>query len=550
MSMAAELIRQLSWDAPGPGTWNLDRVHFGRPATAHMQEVIPAFTQGFMESAAAYGWLLDYLDIRTVNGFMYSTVKLVGLEDMPARFERCEEVFATKHWRQDVERWDAKVKPAGLEMHRALLAIDPDELAGEDLANYLRRCREHHAAMWRQHHRFNGAHMIPVGDFIVATREWTGLPPEEIAVLLSGASPISRGWCPETEALATAVRTTPGATVALDDASSPPSQTLERLRSLSDELAEALDAWLLITGHRPVDGFDIADPTGVELPSMMVQCIRTAVRPPRSETLRDDASRVRDHVPAEHRDDFDERLAEARHVYRIRDERGIYSDALACGIARRAFLAAGRRLHDDGRLPDPDLAIEATVDELAALLNAPQPSLVQELEGRRSYRGAVTVADVPPFLGDPPGEPPSFDGLPPMVARMMSALVRVNETAPPERAPGSTTVDDAGDRVLSGFAASGGTHTGVARVVASPEDFHRLQDGDVLVTITTGEAFNVAIAMVSALVTDQGQLMSHAAITAREFGIPAVVGTGVATTQIPDGAIVVVDGTAGTVRWS
>ena len=71
-----------------------------------------------------------------------------------------------------------------------------------------------------------------------------------------------------------------------------------------------------------------------------------------------------------------------------------------------------------------------------------------------------------------------------------------------------------------------------------------------LVTITTGEAFNVAIAMVGALVTDQGHLMSHAAITAREFGIPAVVGTGSATTQIPDGAVVEVDGTAGTVRWS
>ena len=549
MSMAAELMRQLSWDPPGPGTWNLDKVHVPRPATAHMQETIPAFTDGFGESAVAYGWLVGRFDIRTVNGFMYSNIKLVEFDEFPTRFAKCEEVFATKQWRAEVERWDAVVKPAALEAHRSLLTVDPDELAPDDLADHLRRCRDHHAEMWRQHHRFNGTHMIPVGDFVVSTHQWTGLPTNEIAGLLRGASPISRGWSPETEALAAAILANPTAADVVRG-TSPPAEILEQLRATDDEIAAALDEWLLLTGHRPVDGFDISDPTGVELPSMMVQCIRASLTHDEPVVAPGEIDQVRQRVPAAERELFDERLAEARFTYRIRDERGIYSDAIACGITRRAILAAGRRLAGTGRIPAPQLAIEATVDELAALLSAPDPTLVGVLESRLAYRTAVTVADAPEFLGDPPGAPPSLDGLPPAVIRMMSALIGVNNAGAPAERAGTTTVDATGDRVLSGHAANGGTHSGVARIVASPDDFHRLEEGDVLVTITTGEAFNVAIAMVGALVTDQGHLMSHAAITAREFGIPAVVGTGVATTQIPDGAIVEVDGTAGTVRWS
>lgn len=548
MSIAAELMRQLSWDPPGPGTWNLDKVHVPRPATAHMQETIPAFSDGFGESAVAYGWLVGRFDISTVNGFMYSSIKLADFDEFPARFAKCEEAFATKQWRAEVERWDTVAKPAAIELHRALLAVDPDELATDDLVDYLRRCRDHHAAMWRQHHRFNGTHMIPVGDFVVSTSAWTGLPTNEIAALLRGASPISRGWSAEADALATAIRATPGAVDIVHD-TVPADEVLDRLRATSDEIARALDEWLLLTGHRPVDGFDVSDPIGVELPSMMVQCIRATLTHDEPVVSAEEIDRVRQRVPAPERDEFDSRLAEARFTYRIRDERGIYSDALACGIARRAMLAAGRRLAATSRLPSPELAIEASIEELGALLTSPDPSLVEALEARLTYRTAVTVADAPEFLGDPPAGPPSLDGLPPAVMRMMSALIGINDTGS-RGAPGATAVDAAGDRVLSGHAANSGTHTGVARIVASPDDFHRLQDGDVLVTITTGEAFNVAIAMVGALVTDQGHLMSHAAITAREFGIPAVVGTGSATTQIPDGAVVEVDGTAGTVRWS
>ena len=99
---------------------------------------------------------------------------------------------------------------------------------------------------------------------------------------------------------------------------------------------------------------------------------------------------------------------------------------------------------------------------------------------------------------------------------------------------------------LRGLAASAGQATGTARVIRSPEEFHRLQVGDVLVCPYTDPTWTPLFALAAAVVADTGGPLSHAAIVAREYGIPAVLGTGHATT-ISDGATLLVDGTGGTV---
>jgi len=101
--------------------------------------------------------------------------------------------------------------------------------------------------------------------------------------------------------------------------------------------------------------------------------------------------------------------------------------------------------------------------------------------------------------------------------------------------------------VLRGIGASAGQVTGTARVLAGPADFARLQPGDVLVASITTPAWTTLFAMASAVVTDVGGPLSHSSIVAREYGIPAVLGTNVATRRITDGARIRVDGEAGTV---
>ena len=101
--------------------------------------------------------------------------------------------------------------------------------------------------------------------------------------------------------------------------------------------------------------------------------------------------------------------------------------------------------------------------------------------------------------------------------------------------------------VLRGLAASRGVYEGPARLVSDPAQFDRIAQGDVLVTESTSEAFNILLPLLGAIVTDSGGLLSHSAIVAREYGIPGVVGTREATERIADGARVRVDGDAGEV---
>jgi pyruvate,water dikinase len=101
--------------------------------------------------------------------------------------------------------------------------------------------------------------------------------------------------------------------------------------------------------------------------------------------------------------------------------------------------------------------------------------------------------------------------------------------------------------VLKGVGTSAGQVTATARVLFGPEDFGQMRPGDVLVAITTTPAWTPLFTMASAVVTDIGGPLSHSSIVAREFGIPAVMATGVATRRITSGQTITVDGSAGLV---
>ena len=100
----------------------------------------------------------------------------------------------------------------------------------------------------------------------------------------------------------------------------------------------------------------------------------------------------------------------------------------------------------------------------------------------------------------------------------------------------------------SGLPASPGRASGPARVIRTPEEFDRLQPGDVLIAPVTTPAWTPLFARAAAVVTDTGSPLAHASLAAREYGIPAVVGTGNATARLQDGQMVLVDGNTGLVE--
>ncbi len=106
--------------------------------------------------------------------------------------------------------------------------------------------------------------------------------------------------------------------------------------------------------------------------------------------------------------------------------------------------------------------------------------------------------------------------------------------------------DQVGDS-LKGVAASPGQVTGTARVLHGPEDFYLMEPGDILVAEITTPAWTPVFAMAAGVVTNVGGPLSHGSIVAREYGVPAVLGTGVATQRIRSGQTITVDGSAGIV---
>jgi pyruvate,water dikinase len=110
----------------------------------------------------------------------------------------------------------------------------------------------------------------------------------------------------------------------------------------------------------------------------------------------------------------------------------------------------------------------------------------------------------------------------------------------------ATTAEQTGD-VLTGIGASTGRITAVARVLSGPADFAQLRPGEVLVASITTPAWTSLFARAGAVVTDIGGPLSHSSIVAREYGIPAVLGTAVATRRIASGQQITVDGDQGRV---
>jgi rifampicin phosphotransferase len=422
-----------------------------------------------------------------------------------------------------------------------LQAIDPDALSNGELAQHLTHCRDHHAEMLYQHMRFTAVAIVPTGDFLAHVGDWTSLPPSELLGLMRGTSPTSAGASAELSALISAIRQDPRAQKLLES-DDDPGRMLDEIRALDHGTGAALTAYLDLVGYRLLDGFDISNPCALELPDVLRRAIRAAVagKGVDSSDVEGRIARVRGQVPEVHRAQFDALLEEARLTYPIRDERGVFSDIWASGLMRRAALAAGRRLAGTGRIHEAAHFIDAGLDEMCALLISDAGPSADALAQRFAYRAAHSSKEAPLVMGPAP-PPPDLAALPPAAARMMRAIgLALNALF------GSSEATQGKD-MLRGLAASRGIYEGPARRVSHPAEFDRIVRGDVLVTESTTEAFNILLPLLGAIVTDSGGLLSHSAIVAREYGIPGVVGTREATERIADGAQVRVDGNVGEV---
>jgi pyruvate,water dikinase len=266
--------------------------------------------------------------------------------------------------------------------------------------------------------------------------------------------------------------------------------------------------------------------------------VSLATTPRGPTTVAVDADQLRDRVPSSDRAEFDRLLADARFTYGLRDDNGGLTGAWPVGLLRRAMLEIGRRLEARGALHTAAHAVEVELEALLGLLDNRTGPSADEIAARAADRAAASRRHAPARLGPPLPGVDAVAGFPEPLGLMLRAQLAL--------ADGSYHL---GDEPLAGLGLGDGAATGRACVAADAADaLARLCPGDILVTRSTTPAFNAALSIAGGLVVEEGGYISHAAVMARELGLPAVIGAAGAVAAIPDGAIVEVDPANGLVR--
>lgn len=525
-----------TWTKPGPGTWELDSSHAG-PAPGPIQRDLyeRCIDRGMTDGLALFGAPLRTMHCRFVNGKFYRRlVPLIGgnsnMKPPPAAalwlatrlhpaFRRAEkrakESFETKRWRAELARWESEWKPDLVKANLRFTDVDVAALDDDGLSAHLVELHDHLVETTTLHFRLHVSDMGPLGDLMVRLEDW-GLHRDDTFKALVAASPATREPAAQLRAIAGALRAAgvdPTTISSVDDVRAVPAAS------------SALDEYLRFHGWRLTTGYDIEDRTLLELPDVVVASIRGA-----RDAVVDDAeaalesiAALRDQVPAAHRADFDEAVEDARLSYGLRDENGPLTYEWPAGLLRRALLEAGRRLN----VP----VFELTVDEVAALLHGEPGPSADEITARAAERRVWASLEAPARLG-PEEAPPPVSAMPPNLARITRVVLTV---------VGSLEAD-AGHASLHGMGVGSGTYVGTARVVHDAvEALATMEPGDIVVAPYTAPTYNSVLSMAGAIVTEQGGLLCHAAVIARELGIPAVIGATDAMRLIPDGAKIEVD---------
>ena len=218
---------------------------------------------------------------------------------------------------------------------------------------------------------------------------------------------------------------------------------------------------------------------------------------------------------------FDALLGVAQRYATLREQQA-RDFTLGWPLLRRCVLRLGEELVGAGAIDDPADIFFLARAELGEHVDLRNAIADRRQRWKRQRRLAAPLA-----LGDPPRT----------IRKLVHGAAEAARTRPVSP-----------DAVLVGEAASPGRTSGAVRIVRGPEDFRDFRDGEVLVARLTAPAWTPLFGRAAAVVTDGGTLAAHASLVAREYGIPAVVGTGDATLRLRNGQAVTVDGGAGTIE--
>ncbi|MGE0599602.1 MAG: PEP-utilizing enzyme [Dehalococcoidia bacterium] len=481
----------------------------------HTPRALPPLSGDLFAELSAHGPMgLDYISIR---GFAYGSPRSMGPPPAPPPLPPG----------QALKNWEGRYLPETRRIYERFRDADYDAMGAEQIVVFFKQM------------------VAPTGEAfantIVSAME-ASTDTERLAILLDGklgaegellsarilhgSESQTRSLGTEVRDLADAARRTPGIEAALleRDFAAAAGNTGEpwapMLANFLEDHEDELALWS-----------EIHEPAWNEDPAPLLKLVAATLAASGQERTNNGAdaiATVRSKLKPEDIPEFEAALAVSRDYVPIIEHRARWQLKLFGGV-RRLFVRLGEKLVAMGVAESPGDVFFLRYSEL-------EPAARGEIDLRAIVPGRRVEWQENLKLA-----PPMTLGLPityEMVG-MASLMLR--------RVFGAVAINPATATVVSGIAANAGVVRGRARIVGGLAEAEDLVPGDILVCPSTSPPWTPYFAVVSAVVTDAGGVLSHAAIEAREYGIPAVVGTREATRRIPEGAMITVDGSSGTV---
>lgn len=438
---------------------------------------------------------------------------------------------------------------------KALSKVNADELNNADLLAHVKQAEEFNRRNWEIHFIL----MYPADTVYLEFEGFCtehGMEEKEFVSLLKGFESMPSKTDEELWNLAVMAKDAGLQETVLSTPTASLIATLEANEDASDWL-KRLNDFLDVHGNRiSAAHLDVIYPTWKEDPSPVLETIksyfkrmedgwqfnesRKGVIEHREEAI----SAFEEQLDDEAKKTFRALLEPTQKVYAYQEDHGFFIDQGSTAALHYALMACGRRLQKLGLLEAAEDVFFLTYSELIEVLDdisrneqigvyhhiALVPPLIVE---RKEYRKQAEEADAPLTIGNVPSTMTD-----PIAIKVFGII---DEVLHPR---GEKEVVER----LEGFAGAPGVVKGPARVIMHFDQFPNLESGEVLVCPYTSTAWTPLFLKISGVVTDTGGMLTHAAIAAREYGIPAVVGTWNATNSIRDGDIVEVNGDKGVVE--
>lgn len=557
-------------DVP-PGFWFYDASHASDsyvPIDVFLIDLVKPVSAGWCED---FGMLFDGIEFRMIGGWPYQRMIPLGDREGPTlpswlmkllikavpmlrrRIARAGDTMRSDKPVRYIDHWYEEWQP---EMDESIARLRDRDLGGLSDENLLRQWDEAHDLMRRGLQIHGSLHfaLSPILHELVNTcEELLGWDAGKAMDLVSGTSYRSTEPARRLKDMADMAMGKPDLLGLLEHRDE---ETATRLSAADDEFAGAFSDYLHEYGCRATGHTTLGAPTLAEQPALLLGMIagqiETGYEPRadyeanarrRAETLVEAEELLADRPSAISR--LHRVVERGARAYPVREDNEFFCFSSPLALLRYAALEIGRRLADEGVIDSPDDVLYLEIEEAkGALLDGGDR---RQLVVRRKAEWAWAKQNPgPPYYGDPPAGPPSFDFLPAEARALMESLMWNNDMI--MAVEQSTREEEILDSSITGIAASRGEYVGTVRVVMGEREFHKIQPGDVVVCPITSPVWSVVFPMIGALVTDTGGVLSHPAIIAREYRVPAVVATARATSMLKDGDLVTVDGTNGIVR--